>query len=151
MKNRNWVRWLVIVGFAVGGVAALVDGLRELQQEGTPWSFSWFVLALAVVVDVAALWAIACFACFRQYSRMATLVAVFVGLNVFVWIVSVPEWLGLSVRPGAGVGSGSQFLDIFVTLGVAVAAWHGARWVFRRVRGWLQGWLPRLFSDAEEA
>ncbi|MBN9693856.1 MAG: hypothetical protein J0M24_26745 [Verrucomicrobia bacterium] len=147
MKNRNWVRWLVIVGFAVGGIAALVDGLRELQQEGTP--FSWFVLALAVVVDVAALWAIAYFACFRQYSRMAALVAVFVALNVFVWILSVPVWLGLSERPGAGVGSGSQFLDILVTLGVAVAAWHGARWVFRRVRGWLQAWLPRLFSDAE--
>ncbi len=142
MKNRNWVRWLVIVGFAGGGVASLVDGVRELQQEGTPWSFNWFVLAPAMVIEVGALWAIAYFAYFRQYHRMATLVAVLVGLTVFVAIVSVPEWLGLSVRPGAGGGGGLQFLDLVLTLVAAAAGWYAARWVFRRVRGWLQGWLP---------
>lgn len=151
MTNRNWVRWLVIVGNIVGGVAALVDGVRELQQEGTPWNFNWFVLAPVVVIEVGALWAIAYFAYFRQFRRMATLVAVFVGLTVFVGIVSVPEWLGLAARLGVRVEGGLQFLDLLLTLGVAVAGWYGARWVFRRVRDWLVGWLPRLFSDAEGA
>ncbi len=149
MKNRNWVRWLVIVVFAVGGVAALVDGLRELQQEEFHWGFRWFVWVPAMAVEVSALWAIACFAFFRQYRWMGTLIAVFVGLTVFVAIVSVPEWLGLSRSAGAGGGVGSHFLDLVLALVAAVAGWYAARWVFRRVRGWLQGWLPRGLGSNE--
>jgi hypothetical protein len=64
--------------------------------------------------------------------------AVVVAVAVFGCIISVPEWIGIDFR---GQGALSVFSGLFSIMAL-VAAWYGARWIYRRAHAFLLRYVP---------
>jgi len=149
MNTKSMLRWLVVGGFAGYGIYSLVDGMIDLaQQHGGHWVFRWLFLAPLTVVVSGVFLTISYFTFTRQYRRLCSLIAVVVAVAVFGCIISVPDWLGITDWDGPGAHGILSVVGGLLSILALVAAWYGARWIYRRAHTFLLKYVQHESNNA---
>jgi len=138
MNAKRLIRWLVIGSFAAYGIYGLVDGIMQLaRQHDAHWVVRWLFLAPLIVVVSGVFLTISYFTFTRQYHRLCTLIAVVVAVAVFGCIISVPQWSGIGDCADPRAHGALSVVGGLLSIVALVAAWYGARWVYRRAHTFL--------------
>jgi len=147
-NTKHWIRWLTIGGFAAYGIYEFVQGIIQLtQQSEAHWAFRWLLLAPLTVVVSGVFLAISHLTFTRQYRRLCTLIAVVAAVAAFCCIISIPEWLGIADWAAPAHGALSV-VGGPLSIVALVAAWYGARWVYRRAHAVLLRYAQHTSREA---
>jgi hypothetical protein len=146
---KRWIRWLAIGGCAAYGIYGLVEGLWDLsQQREAHWAFRWMILAPLLVVVSSVFLMVSYFVFRLQYRRLCTLIAIVAAVAAFGCIISIPELVGIAQWADPRAHGALSVVGGLVSMVVLVAAWYGARWVYRVAYGFLLRYVQSKSHNA---